>query len=105
MRLILKTAPHDKAAWKPWKPRRSAIARGRLCRSSFSAPRSEVGKLLGDKQSLAAFGYAGWASGQLEGELARKASGSPRRRTRRSFCEEDRESGWENALTRQTQDV
>ena len=26
--------------------------------------------MLGDKQSLVAFGYAGWASGQLEGELA-----------------------------------
>jgi putative transcriptional regulator len=26
--------------------------------------------VLGDKQSLVAFGYAGWASGQLEGELA-----------------------------------
>jgi putative transcriptional regulator len=26
--------------------------------------------VLGDKQNLVAFGYAGWASGQLEGELA-----------------------------------
>ena len=26
--------------------------------------------MLGDKQSLVAFGYARWASGQLEGELA-----------------------------------
>jgi putative AlgH/UPF0301 family transcriptional regulator len=31
---------------------------------------AEVGKVLGDKQSLVAFGYAGWASGKLEGELA-----------------------------------
>jgi hypothetical protein len=34
MRLILETAPHDKAAWKPG-DRDDPLSPGRLCRPSF----------------------------------------------------------------------
>ncbi len=56
------------------------------------------------RPGLVAFGYAGWASGQLEGELA-QGVWFTKPADAKLICEEDRESGWENALTRQTQDL
>ena len=50
---------------------------------------------------LAAFGYAGWASGQLEGELAQGVCCTTPADAK-LICEEERESVWE---TRQTQDL
>lgn len=68
MRLILKTAPHDKAASETLATATIRYRQGAFVLIVFWC--AEVGKVLGDKQSLVAFGYAGWASGQLEGELA-----------------------------------
>jgi putative transcriptional regulator len=58
----------------------------------------------GPKQSLVAFGYAGWRAGQLEGELALRAwvtaPGGPA-----MVFDEDRTKLWDIALSRRTQDL
>ena len=58
----------------------------------------------GPKQSLVAFGYAGWAPGQLEGELVQGVWFTARADAKLIF-EEERERVWENAVTRRTQDL
>jgi putative AlgH/UPF0301 family transcriptional regulator len=57
--------------------------------------------VLGDKQSLVAFGYARWASGQFEGKLAQGVCFTTPTDAK-LICEEERERVWE---TRQTQDL
>jgi len=58
----------------------------------------------GPKKSLIAFGYAGWAPGQLEGELARNvwytAPADPA-----LVFDDDRDKVWEHATARRTQDL
>jgi putative transcriptional regulator len=55
-------------------------------------------------QSLIAFGYAGWAPGQLEGELKRRdwslAPGEPK-----LIFDEDRDKVWDSAYAQRTQDL
>ena len=58
----------------------------------------------GPKQSLVAFGYAGWAPGQLEGELMQGVWFTTPADAKLMF-EEERERVWENAVTRRTQDL
>jgi putative transcriptional regulator len=58
----------------------------------------------GPKQSLVAFGYAGWAPGQLEGELMQGVWFTAPADAKLLF-EEERERVWENAVTRRTQDL
>jgi putative transcriptional regulator len=58
----------------------------------------------GPKQSLVAFGYAGWAPGQLEGELMQGVWFTAPAEAKLIF-EEERERVWENAVTRRTQDL
>jgi putative transcriptional regulator len=58
----------------------------------------------GPKQSLVAFGYAGWAPGQLEGELVQGVWFTAPADAKLLF-EEERERVWENAVTRRTQDL
>jgi putative transcriptional regulator len=58
----------------------------------------------GPKQSLVAFGYAGWAPGQLEGELAQGVWFTAPADAKLIF-EEERGRVWENAVTRRTQDL
>lgn len=58
----------------------------------------------GPKQSLVAFGYAGWAPGQLEGELMQGVWFTAPADAKLIF-EEERERVWENAVTRRTQDL
>jgi putative transcriptional regulator len=58
----------------------------------------------GPKQSLVAFGYAGWAPGQLEGELVQGVWFTAPADAKLIF-EEERERVWENAVTRRTQDL
>ena len=57
----------------------------------------------GPKQSLVAFGYAGWAPGQLEGELMQ--GGLVHCADSKLIFEQERERVWENAVTRRTQDL
>ena len=58
----------------------------------------------GPKQSLVAFGYAGWAPGQLEGELMQGVWFTAAADAKLLF-EEERGRVWENAATRRTQDL
>ncbi|SRR6266545_3809616 len=64
----------------------------------------DIGNGKGPKQSLIAFGYAGWAPGQLEGELARRdwsiAPGEPK-----LIFDEDRDKVWESGYSQRTQDL
>ena len=64
----------------------------------------DIGHGKGPAQSLIAFGYAGWAPGQLEGELARRdwaiAPGEPK-----LIFDEDRDKVWDAAYARRMQDL
>jgi putative transcriptional regulator len=58
----------------------------------------------GPKQSLVAFGYAGWSAGQLESELERRAwFTAPDDPT--LIFEADRDKVWDEAVKRRTQDL
>jgi putative transcriptional regulator len=64
----------------------------------------DIGNGKGPQKSLIAFGYAGWASGQLEGELARRdwvlAPGESK-----LIFDEDRDKVWDAAFSRRMQDL
>jgi putative transcriptional regulator len=58
----------------------------------------------GPEKVLVAFGYAGWAAGQLENELALRAWFTAPQDAKLIF-EEDRDKVWDDAMTRRTQDL
>jgi putative transcriptional regulator len=64
----------------------------------------DIGNGKGPRKSLIAFGYAGWAPGQLEGELARRdwvlAPGASK-----LIFDEDRDKVWDAAFAQRTQDL
>jgi putative transcriptional regulator len=64
----------------------------------------DIGTNKGPKKSLIAFGYAGWAPGQLEDELQRgvwfTALGDPN-----LIFDENRERVWDSAYSRRMQDL
>jgi putative transcriptional regulator len=64
----------------------------------------DIARNAGPMKSLIAFGYAGWAPGQLEGELARNvwytAPADPG-----LVFDDDRDKVWEHAAARRTQDL
>ena len=64
----------------------------------------DISKNKGPTKSLVAFGYAGWAAGQLEEELRRgvwfTASGDPN-----LIFDEDRQKLWDSAYALRTQDL
>jgi putative transcriptional regulator len=64
----------------------------------------DIGNAKGPQKSLIAFGYAGWAPGQLEAELARRdwvvAPGEAK-----LVFDEDREKVWDAAFARRTLDL
>jgi putative transcriptional regulator len=64
----------------------------------------DIAAKAGPKQSLIAFGYAGWGPGQLEGELARNAWFTAPADPRMLF-DEDRDKLWERAMERRTRDL
>lgn len=63
-----------------------------------------IGHHQGPKESLFAFGYAGWAAGQLEGEIARHdwftATGDPK-----LIFDDDRGDLWRDAMARRTREL
>jgi putative transcriptional regulator len=77
---------------------------GHVALSDAAEVLRDIGVGRGPKQSLIAFGYAGWASGQLEGELAQgfwftaPPDGS-------LVFEDDRYEVWDHAMKRRTQDL
>jgi putative transcriptional regulator len=64
----------------------------------------DIGNNKGPKKSLIAFGYAGWAAGQLEDELRRRVwfitAGEPK-----LIFDEDRKKVWESAYSQRSQDL
>ena len=58
----------------------------------------------GPKKSLVAFGYAGWAPGQLEGEL-RRGSWFTAPAEPKLIFDEDRDKVWDLAFAQRTQDL
>jgi putative transcriptional regulator len=64
----------------------------------------DIARNSGPMKSLIAFGYAGWAPGQLENELARNvwytAPADPA-----LVFDDDRDKLWEHAMARRTQDL
>jgi putative transcriptional regulator len=77
---------------------------GRLAMTPSREILRDIANNRGPKQSLVAFGYAGWAPGQLEGEFAQGVWFTTPADVKLVF-EEDRERVWENALTRRTRDL
>jgi putative transcriptional regulator len=64
----------------------------------------DIARKQGPKQSLVAFGYAGWGAGQLENEIERRAWFMAPDDTALIF-EQDREKVWDEAMKRRTQDL
>ena len=64
----------------------------------------DIGTDKGPQKSLIAFGYAGWAPGQLEGELARRDWGVAPGESKLIF-DEDRDKVWDTAFAQRTQDL
>jgi putative transcriptional regulator len=64
----------------------------------------DIGNKLGPSKSLVAFGYAGWGSGQLEGELGRGAWLTAADDEKLIF-DEDRDEVWDQAMKRRTRDL
>jgi putative transcriptional regulator len=76
----------------------------RLAMTSSREILRDIANGRGPKQSLMAFGYAGWGPGQLEGELAQRSWFTTPADANLVF-EEARDRVWENAMTRRTQDL
>ena len=77
---------------------------GHLAMTSSREILRDIATNRGPKQSLVAFGYAGWAPGQLEGELVQGVWFTAPADAKLIF-EMERERVWENAVTRRTQDL
>jgi putative transcriptional regulator len=76
----------------------------RLAATPASEVIRDIARNSGPMKSLIAFGYAGWAPGQLEDELARNvwytAPADPA-----LVFDDDRDKVWEHATARRTQDL
>jgi putative transcriptional regulator len=76
----------------------------RLAATPASEVLRDIARNAGPMKSLIAFGYAGWAPGQLEGELAHNvwytAPADPG-----LVFDDDRDKVWEHATARRTQDL
>jgi len=64
----------------------------------------DIGNQRGPSKSLIAFGYAGWAPGQLEGELAQGFWFTTPQDAKLVF-DNDRDAVWDHAMKRRTQDL
>jgi putative transcriptional regulator len=77
---------------------------GRVAMTSSREILRDIAANQGPKKSLIAFGYAGWAPGQLEGEMERRVwAVAPADET--LIFDQDREKVWESAFSRRVQDL
>ncbi len=80
-----------------------AIATG-LAMTADKQVLRDIGHHQGPKESLFAFGYAGWGPGQLEGEIAHRdwftAAGDPK-----LIFDDDRDDLWRDATARRTREL
>jgi putative transcriptional regulator len=77
---------------------------GRVAMTSNPQILRDIGNKQGPKQSLIAFGYAGWGPGQLESELARRFWYTAPEDAKLVF-ETDRSKVWDDAVARRTQEL
>jgi putative transcriptional regulator len=77
---------------------------GRVAMTATREILRDIAAKQGPAQSMLAFGYAGWAAGQLDGELALRAWFTATNDIKLLF-EEDRDKVWDEAMKRRTQDL
>ena len=77
---------------------------GRVAMTSSLQVLRDIGNRRGPSKSLVAFGYAGWKSNQLEGELRERAWVTAADDEKLIF-DEDRDKVWDEAMKRRTQDL
>jgi putative transcriptional regulator len=77
---------------------------GRVAMTSSREVLRDIADKKGPAKSLIAFGYAGWAPGQLEGELAHNVWYTAPEDPELVF-DDDRDKVWEHATARRTQDL
>jgi putative transcriptional regulator len=77
---------------------------GRVAMTSSREVLRDIADKRGPAKALIAFGYAGWAPGQLESELARNAWYTAPEDPALVF-DDDRDKVWEHATARRTRDL
>ena len=77
---------------------------GRVAMTSSREILRDIANHRGPSKSLIAFGYAGWAPGQLEGELAHGFWFTTPQDAKLVF-DDDRDAVWDHAMKRRTQDL
>jgi putative transcriptional regulator len=77
---------------------------GRVAMTSSREVLRDIAEKRGPAKALIAFGYAGWAPGQLDGELARNVWYTAPEDPALVF-DDDRDKVWEHATARRTQDL
>jgi putative transcriptional regulator len=77
---------------------------GRVAVTSSREILRDIGTDKGPKQSLVAFGYAGWGPGQLEGELQQRSWVTAPVELKLIF-DEDRDKLWDTVFALRTQDL
>jgi putative transcriptional regulator len=77
---------------------------GRVAMTSSREILRDIASQHGPEKAIVAFGYAGWAGGQLEGELAQRAWFTAAADNRLIF-DLDRDKVWDDAMAHRTQDL
>jgi putative transcriptional regulator len=77
---------------------------GRVAVTSSREILRDMAARQGPKQTLIAFGYAGWGAGQLDGELEKRVWFTAPADGKLLF-EQDREKVWDDAMTHRTEDL
>jgi putative transcriptional regulator len=77
---------------------------GHVAMTSSREVLRDIGNQRGPNKSLIAFGYAGWAPGQLEGEFAHGFWYTTPQDANLVF-DDDRDDVWDHAMKRRTQDL
>lgn len=77
---------------------------GRVAMTASRQVLRDIGHHQGPAKSLFALGYAGWASGQLEGELARNSWFTTPEDPKLIF-DDDRDRLWDDAMARRTREL
>jgi putative transcriptional regulator len=77
---------------------------GRVAMTSSREMLRDIASQHGPEKMLVAFGYAGWAPGQLEGELAQRAWFTSAADSKLIF-DQDRDKVWDDAVAHRTQEL
>jgi putative transcriptional regulator len=77
---------------------------GRVAMTSSREILRDIASQHGPEKVLVAFGYAGWAAGQLEGELAQRAWFTSAADSKLIF-DQDRDKVWDDAIAHRTQEL